>query len=200
MTTRCLFVLLLPCACSVTHLDTNAPGNVRVHEKPEVMEDRAVEQPLDPGEEMLLMRYGVMAAGGAAIPEESGDSKGSYGFGLDYTVLFGKRKYSHDDDSFLIVPDQAFGGGFGWTTILHPGHSVGPVYAELEYASGPAWLSGGWAVEIDDELHGPQALVGYGPFFVRYTHLLDQGGLLHFWMAFKGQTTIVWNAPAPEAR
>jgi hypothetical protein len=77
---------------------------------------------------------------------------------------------------------------------------VGPVYGELEYTNGAAWLAAGWAWEVDDALHGPQALVGFGPFFIRYTHLLEQGGILHFGMAFKGQTSFVWNAPAAEAR
>ena len=197
---RVLAILPLVCACSVQHLQHNAPGSIRVHEKPTHMQDREVERQDDPGERMVLVRYGILAAGGAAIPSENGDTKGSYGFGPELSLLYGTSKYSHNDDAFPIIPEEAFGGGIGWTTLLHPGESVGPVYGELEYANGPAWLAAGWAWEVDDALHGPQALVGYGPFFIRYTHLLDQGGILHFGLAFKGQASFIWNAPASETR
>ncbi len=196
---RRIFAMLpLVCACSVTHLERNAPGSIRVREEPEHMVDREVEPQIDPGERMLLVRYGVLAAGGVAIPDQNGDTTGSYGVGPEVSLLYGTSSYSHNDDAFPIIPEQAFGGGIGWTTLLHPGESVGPVYGELEYANGPAWLAAGWAWEIDDALHGPQALVGYGPFFIRYTHLLDQGSILHFGTAFKGQASFIWNAPASE--
>jgi hypothetical protein len=193
---RSLAFGLLSLGCTVQHLEKNAPGSIAVMEKPENMKLREVEQQTDPGERMLQLRYGAMAAGGFFIPEEQGKSQGSYGIGPEVTVLYGTRKYSHDDDAFWLMPDEAFGGGIGWMALLEPGESVGPVYGELEYASGAAWLTGGWAYEIDDELHGPHVSVGFGPLFVRYTHLLDAGGLLHFGMAFKGQASFVWNASA----
>jgi hypothetical protein len=89
---RVFAILPLVSACSVQHLQHNAPGNIRVHEKPTHLEDRQVERQDDPGERMVLLRYGILAAGGAAIPNQNGDTKGSYGFGPELSLLYGASK------------------------------------------------------------------------------------------------------------
>lgn len=184
--------LLLLSGCTVHHLETNAPGHVDVLQPPEHLDARGVDPPADPGERMVSLTYGVLAGGGLAFPKGS-DAVGAYGVGPEVSLHVGSSPHSHDDDSPPVLPARALGVNVGWTALSHPGQSVGPLYGELQWTEMPYYLAGGWAWDADESLHGPQATLGIGVLYLRYTHLFDQGGALQAGLVFKGYDTWVWS-------
>lgn len=186
-------LLTLWCAgCTVHHLEKNAPGHVDVRTPPAHPEQRAVEPPGDPGEQAVWLTYGALAGGGLGFPK-SGSVVGSYGLGPELSVHVGGFETSHTYDGPPLLPERAIGMNVGWTALAHPGTGVGPVYGELQHTERPFHLAPGWAWDADDGRHGPQATLGIGPLYVRYTHLFDQGGALHLGLVFKGYDAWVWS-------
>ena len=176
--------------CAVHHLDANAPGHIDVLEPPHDRAARTAEPPKDPGEDMIVFTYGVLAGGGVAAPKDE-NVKGAYGIGPEASLHVGGSDYSHMHDADPVLPYRAVGFNLGWTALSRPGEGVGPIYGELQYREEGYWLAGGWAYDPDDQLHGPQATIGLGPLYLRVTELFDFGPSFQAGLVLKGSQTWV---------
>lgn len=181
-------LLALCTGCAHTHLERNAPGVVDVQTRPRTANDRI---PQDPGESMLTMSYGGLGGGGVVVH----DGAEAYGeLGVELSLLRGIREVSHYDDDFVITPDRAFGASVGWNGLTSQGEGVGPLYAEFALR---AWMFAGmglgWAWDVDDNQHGPQATLSLGPFYARVGHQFGQGTALSAGIVLKNQHSWIWS-------
>jgi len=188
---RTLLLVPLLAACSVHHHEVNAPGHVEPRTPPEQPIVGVVEKPEDPGEKMVVLTYGALASGGIGWPEAS-DAVAAYAVGPEVSLHLGQSERSHSDDGMFVLPQRSLGLNLGWTTLAHPGTGLGPVYGELQYTE-VYWLAAGWAYDADDHAHGPQAALGLGPVFLRYTHLFDESSVLTLGVVMKGYQSWVFS-------
>jgi hypothetical protein len=173
--------------CAHIHVPGNEPGHIDARRPPESVERGKVEPPEDPGERMFVVSYGPFMGGGVATG--SGQSaRGAYGIGAEISAQLGTRERSHADDDFWIFPARAFGPNFGWTLASGEGKSFGPLYAELQ-AREIVGFGAGWAWDPDDDWHGPQGTLSFGPLYLRATHMLDGPSELHAGLLVKGSVS-----------
>ena len=176
--------------CTHHHGSLNAPGNVRVLEPPARLEVRDVEPPADPGEQMVVLSYGPFVGGGAVLGD--GPARAAFVFGPELGVQYGILQQSHRDDQALIFPDRSLGVNVGWTLVAASGHERA-LYAELQLREGFTFLAPGWAWDPEDTTHGPQATLGFGPFYARATHVLDGETQIHGGLLWKGWSSWIWS-------
>ena len=186
---------LVSTACGHHHLERNAPGVHKIRQPPERLESREVEEPDDPGEQMIALAYGGMASGSVAFGGSSphGDDRLNYGVGPEVSVYYGTSPSSHEDDQFFVYMERGYGINLGWTALSREGEGLGPLYGELQYSSLPAALAAGWAYDVNDEDHGPQVTFSAGPFYARVVHMLELGTQLHLGLVLKGHYLFVWS-------
>lgn len=180
-------LLLVACwaglaACAHTHSPRNAPGNIDVHQPPADLPRRSVEEPADPGEQLVTISAGALGGGGVAFGGDD-DTRGVYAVGPEASLEFGTRSRSHADDDFFIMAERSGGVNLGNTSLTSEGDGIGPFYGEVFYQEMIAELAGGWAWDPNDRAHGPQLTLQILALYVRATHLFDfgtqiQGGLV----------------------
>lgn len=192
--TRLAAFACLLAGCHPWHLPSNAPGHVDVHVAPQQIEKRGVEVPRDPGENWFVLSGGGFAGGGGRWGGGgSRGGRGVYGVGVELSAHLGRRPQSHARDDFFFFPAESVGLNVGWTFAEPEGAGVGAGYVELQafYLLGGAAL--GYAFDVDDGLHGPQATFFFGPIYVRVTHLFDRGTDLQVGILFKWALSWVWS-------
>jgi hypothetical protein len=188
----CLLLALAP-ACAHQHLDRNAPGIVDVRAPPRDPKLRAVEDPVDPGERMLVFGYGALAGGGAAFGGAEDETRGFAGGGAELSSYYGESPRSHYDDDFFIYPLERFGINLGFTALSTEGDPIGPAYAEAQYGLEAVNLAAGWAWDPDDAAHGPQATLSFGFLYLRAQHLSELGTQVGAGIVLKGNYALVWS-------
>jgi len=179
-------------ACGHTHGARNAPGNIDVHRPPAQPADKQVEEPLDPGEQSIVLSSGVMGGGGVALGGDE-DTRGAYGAGPELSIGYGTSDRSHNGDDFFIYPQRGFGTNLGWTALSGEGSGVGPLYSELYYQETVAWLAAGWVWDPNDHTHGPQITISTFMLYMRATHQLDAGTQLTAGISIKLPQSYVWS-------
>lgn len=184
-------ILLAGCHPLVFHRDTNAPGNVAIETPPSAatrLESRpragatdAADVPTrsapgDPGERFTTFNPGIMGGYGASLGQPEGQ-RGTGFLGFELTVNRGTSPHSHNRDAFFIYPLSGHGVSLGWNPFQWRGTdlTLGPVYAEAHVFRLFAGAGIGWAVDIDDGYHGPQATAWFHTFFVRARYMFGDG-------------------------
>lgn len=179
-----LIAALCSCACGHTHSARNAPGHIDVRKPPEAIERRGVEEPADPGEQMVVVSAGALGGGGVAFGGDQ-DARAAYGLGPEVSIGYGTRDRSHANDILFIYPERSAGVNLGWTPLSGEGEGLGPLYGELYYHELITWLSGGWVWDPNDRAHGPQLTISTLALYVRATHLFDLGTQIQGGIALK---------------
>jgi hypothetical protein len=179
--------------CGHHHYARNAPGNIDVHAPPAELDKRELEEPADPGEQMIVLTGGAFAGYGVAFGPDGEDGHGGYGIGPEVSVQYGSSDRSHADDQFFIFPERALGVNLGWTTISGEGQTTGPLYGELQVRSELVALAGGWAWDPTDETHGPQLTFALGPLYFRGTRQFDRSTELHAGVMLKFSSIWLWS-------
>ena len=186
---RALFLVLALAACH-HHRDSNAPGISDIEVPPA---DRTVARidPEDPGENMLAVNPGLLAAGGAR--KDSPHALGE--FGPEISVVRGSTPRSHSEDGFFIYPLVGVGAALGWSALRVNGGDadLGPLYAEVYRVEDGFAAGGGWSWNPADGDHGPQLFGTIMGFYVRARYLFDDGGELTAGLQIKVPTVWVWS-------
>ena len=180
MTRAALALLLVAVVACHRHRDTNAPGLLHVETPPPDPTSREPMIPGDPGEHMLTINPGILAAGGARNSAPNGFGE----FGVEVTVNRGETPYSHGGDSLFVYPLHGWGATAGWSALrLFEGSAgdtdaqVGPLYAEVQAMDFP-WAGGvGYAVDPLRGHHGPQVFTFLMLGYVRARYLVDSDDL-----------------------
>lgn len=187
-----LFAVPALTGCFQTHLRRDAPGLVDVRKPPEKIEERAVEEPGDPGERWLTLHYGVLAGGGVDGRERGADSSG-WVLSLDVALHYTDLGYSHDEDGWLYL-------WFPPTIGLHLGYRaieaepvdlavLRPFYLEASWSL----FSLGWQADFERPAHGPQFTLSFGPLYLRTGYLFDHGGQFEAGLVLQGFHAWIWS-------
>ena len=186
---RALLALLALAACH-HHLDTNAPGISDIEVPPA---DRTVSHvyPEDPGENMLAVDPGILAAGG--FRKDSPHALGE--FGPEISVVRGANPVSHREDNFFVYPLTGVGAALGWSALRVNGGDadLGPLYAEVYRVDTGFAAGGGWSWNPADGDHGPQLFGTMMGFYLRARYLFDAGGEITAGLQIKVPVVWVWS-------
>jgi len=198
-----LLAALALAGCMV-HLERNAPGHVDLAAPPTAPAEQ-VEEPGDPGENMITLSSGLGLGGGGDFGG-AGSSRGAFKLTLETTLHFGDRAFSHDENPPFIplatnryYPDRSLGLSLGWHALDTSSGRVatGPLYLEAQGFMMEAYASGvgvGWAVDPRSGHHGPQVtLFGLAVFTARYLYLAGVGHEIAAGIQFKFPVTWVWS-------
>ena len=201
-----LLLALLLGGCLI-HGQRNAPGVVDVKQPPPPDKVHCNEPlvPLDPGERYFTVSTGLAFAGGPSFAR-SGDVNATYALAVETSLHIGSRDTSHRDDSSMIPlanekhwPQRSLALNLGWHLLERKGGGpgLGAGYAELQAFSIKMLASGiaaGWALDLADEVHGPQVtLFTLGFMYIRVRHLLDRGTDLLLGVQYKFPISYVWS-------
>lgn len=186
-----LSVLATGCAAMRFHRDRNAPGHIDVATPGP---DTGLERPRDPGENMIAVNPGVLAAAGGRGSDPHFVSELS----VEVAVNVGTSERSHFEDDFIIHPHQGIGGVIGWSLLRGLGASdadydLGPVYVEVQLFRPLHGAGVGYAVDPARSDHGPQVNAFAGPLFVRGRYLFDGGVELQIGLQLKLPIVWVWS-------
>lgn len=185
-----LVVTAIPFAgCAVVHSSKNAPGNTDIMKPPSILQNRAIERPEDPGENVIIWNAGALGGGGVTL---GGDGAGQSAISGETSVHMGSTKYSHPIDSTVLpglpvsTPDISYGLTLGGTLGTKSRSANRAAYAEFEVSSRLLYsLSGGWAWDPGRQEHGPQFTGGLGPLYLRSTTMLGRSTSLEIGLIFK---------------
>jgi hypothetical protein len=185
------------CGCGTTHLRPNAPGNIDVRKPPVDIATRGVEEPGDPGEDWLMLTYGLLAGGGATVREGAGDASGG-ALSLELSLHYGESRGSHvvDDDLFPPHASDEVAVNLGYQAIAPDGSAdltaLRPFYLEAQYMD-VGWIAAGWQVDFERGRHGPQLTGGLGPLYARLVHLFGAETQFEAGIVIKGWHSWVWS-------
>ncbi len=186
---RALLFAVALAACH-RHRDSNAPGNSDIEVPPA---DRTIArvEPEDPGENMIAVNPGILAAGGARkhSPHALGE------FGPEISVVRGTSPVSHREDNFFIYPVAGVGAALGWSALRLSGGDadVGPLYGEVYRVDTGFAAGGGWSWNPSDSDHGPQLFATFLGFYLRARYLFDAGGEITAGLQIKIPVVWVWS-------
>jgi len=183
-------IVLLSLAACHHHRDTNAPGISDI-EVPPADRTAAHVDPEDPGENMLAVIPGVLAAGG--MRKDSPHALGE--FGPEVSIVRGASPRSHSEDGFFVYPMTGIGGALGWSALRVNGGDadLGPLYAEIYRVDEGVAAGGGWSWNPADGDHGPQLFVTSLGFYLRGRYLFDDGGEITAGLQIKVPVVWVWS-------
>lgn len=191
-------LMVAPCGCAQLrfHRDTNAPGLSDVKNPPsaaQLQHDQVV-APKDPGENMLTLNPGVYGGIGGLLDAPRGQRMIGFG-GVEVTVNRGCSPRSHYKDGLFVYPLDGNGLSLGWSFVQanDSDADVGPIYVEVSRFR--LWFGAalGYAVDVGDRDHGPQASAWFGPYFVRARYLFDGGVALYFGGQLKIPMIWIWS-------
>lgn len=186
---RALALLLALAGCH-HHRDTNAPGISDI-ENPPADPAAARVAPEDPGENMLAVNPGILAAGGARkrSPHALGE------FGPEVSLVRGSSPRSHSEDGLFVFPLTGIGAALGWSALRVNGGDaeLGPLYAEVYRVDDGMAAGGGWSWDPSDGDHGPQLFATMMGFYLRGRYLFDDGGEITAGLQLKVPVVWVWS-------
>lgn len=195
-TTAALLAMTAACAQLRFHRDTNAPGITDVENPPATAQRQhaQVTAPEDPGEHMLTINPGVYGALGGHLDQPQGQRMLGVG-GVELTLNRGCSPRSHYEDGLFVYPFDGNGLSVGWN-LLQAGNGdvdVGPIYVEASRFRLWFGAAAGYAVDVGDRDHGPQASAWFGPYYVRARYLFDGGVQLYFGGQIKVPMVWIWS-------
>jgi len=191
-----LLVVAAGCAQLRFHRDTNAPGisDVENPPAPSQLAHEQVTPPKDPGEQMITFNPGVYGGIGGRLDAPSGERMFGLG-GLELTLNRGCSPRSHYADGLFVYPLDGNGLSLGWNFVQagNGDTDVGPLYVEASRFR--LWFGAalGYAVDVGDRDHGPQASAWFGPYWVRARYMFDGGVELFFGGQIKVPMLWIWS-------
>jgi hypothetical protein len=176
----------LESGCLTFHSEHNAPGVIDVQRPPKQMECEVLEQPEDPGEDMLFVTVGLMGGIGAAVPSNKDGEFQAQG-GVEGSVVRARSEWSHADDFPLGAQPargMSFGLNLGWV-FARPQEGGFPLYLELQGRYMLFGLAAGVSGMPGSDAVGPQLTCFWGPFYVRYVHFQGKSDEITFGLILK---------------
>lgn len=173
-----LALLLSGCPPPILQSDRNAPGISNIHTPPARPQEDITIRPDDPGQHMFTLNAGIFIAGG--VRKLTAHSLwGAFNLGTEVSLHYGNFNYSPPDDSLFTFPIITGAINLGVLLVDHEGLSLGEGYLEAQILYAFMGVAGGYTVNWDQNLHGPQATVFLGPFFCRFKyHVRNDASLL----------------------
>jgi hypothetical protein len=188
--TRLLPWALLLAACQHWHSERNAPGHIDLTTPP----TREIEEPNDPGENMIVVSPGVFAGGGPGIGGPGGN-RGRGSAGAVVSVEYGGSARSHvGDELFGVLPFDSYGLALGWNFFEDDrGQRTGPLFFDLQYRRVILGAAAGWAYDPSSGNQGPHAMAFVGPFYLDLAYDAGRGTTLDVGIMLRGALAWVWS-------
>jgi hypothetical protein len=204
---KCAALAALAIGCRHWHFERNAPGHIDVAVAPaadagvpDAGQHRVpspspvadpVEEPRDPGEQVVFVNGGLFGGLGAAA---GGTERTSFvsDVGVEASVGYGRSPHSHMDEEpfFTPWPERylSLNAGSGFT-----GGDAARFYFEAQGAYRAAGLALGWTIDPEDSEHGPQGTAFFGAFYLRGSHLGAHGTAVTLGIVVKAPLAWYWS-------